>query len=75
MSKTESAIYHPPHEGLPYLAVVFMDDRILACQPASTAEEGNAMLASIMRDLPAIVAQANRDQDTTEEDERNAQRS
>ena len=73
MSKTESVIYHPPHEGLPYLAVVFMDDRLLACQPASTVEEGNAMLASIMRDLPAIVVQANRDQD--EEDERNAPRS
>jgi hypothetical protein len=73
MSKTEGVIYRPPHEGLPYLAVVFMDDRILACQPTSSPEEGEAILASIMRDLPAIVVQANRDQD--EEDERNAPRS
>jgi hypothetical protein len=63
VSNIASVIYHPPEDGLPFLAVVFMDNRILACQPASTVEEGNVMLTSIMRDLPAIVAQANQDQD------------
>jgi hypothetical protein len=63
VSKTAGAIYQPPQEGFPLLAVVFMDERILACQPATTIEEGNAMIDSIMRDLPAIVDRANRDQD------------
>lgn len=68
MSKTASAVYAPPQDGLPYLAVVFLDGRIAACQPASTKDEAQAMIASIENELPAIVAQANRDQDETDKE-------
>ncbi len=68
MSKTASAVYAPPQDGLPYLAVVFLDDRIAACQTASTRDEAQAMVTSIANELPGIVAQANRDQDDADKE-------
>jgi len=50
-------VYDPPRAGLPYLATLFADGHMLACEPVSSIDEGEAFLKSLFPKLPGIIDQ------------------
>jgi hypothetical protein len=50
------ALYSPPAEHLPYLAVVFEDQEMVACEAVMTKEEGVALLRLVEEHLDQFLA-------------------
>jgi len=65
---THAVVYRPPKDGCPYLAVIIVDGRVLACEPVASLAEGQAILDDTVRELPRIIEQAAREQESEEDD-------
>jgi hypothetical protein len=65
---THAAVYHPPKEGCPFLVVIIVDGRVLACEPVASLAEGQAILEQTVRELPRIIEQAEREQEDEKDD-------
>ncbi|BCG83366.1 MULTISPECIES: hypothetical protein [unclassified Mesorhizobium] len=63
MANATGIIYDPPRAGFPYLAAVFMDGKLLHCEPVASVAEGEAMLAEVMREMPEMVKKAQQGED------------
>jgi hypothetical protein len=59
----EAVVYYPPKQGCPYLAVVLVDGRVMACQPVRSLSEGEMVLAATMKELPRLIAEAKEETD------------
>jgi hypothetical protein len=59
----EALVYYPPKAGCPYLAVVLVDGRVVACEPVQSLTEGEMVLAATMKELPRLIAEAKEEAD------------
>jgi len=53
-----AVVYYPPTKGYPFLAVVMIGNRVLACEPVKSLVEGETVLKATMRELPRLIQQA-----------------
>lgn len=63
MTAFKAAVYSPPLDGLPYIAVVFdYNGEVLAARSVETQEEGQAFLERVIVQLHSrVAADRNRD--------------
>ena len=52
-SQVVGLVYDPPQEGFPHLTAMF----IVFCEPVKSIEEGEALLAGILPEIPAMIGQ------------------
>ena len=60
---TEAVVYYPPKQGCPYVAVVLVDARVIACEPVQSLTEGEMVLAATMKELPRLIAEVKEETD------------
>jgi hypothetical protein len=54
------AIYGPPSLGLPHLAVVIANGKIIACKAVASYAEGNSLLKDVKQSMPEFFEKAGR---------------
>jgi hypothetical protein len=59
VGKSKVMVYAPPTTGFPYLAVLFWrDGSVLRAEPCSSIEEGEKMIAAIVKGFEQIASAA-----------------
>jgi hypothetical protein len=51
MTKLVFAVYNPPSPELPHLAVVLVDDEVVAAEPVQSAEEAEELVQQLAKEL------------------------
>ena len=54
MARLSTAVYDPPGPGLPHVAVILMDGKVICAEAAKSVKEGDAILARLARGLTEI---------------------
>ena len=56
-SKVVGIVYDPPQEGFPHLTAIFIDGKMVVCEPVQSIEEGEALIADIVPEIPGLIEQ------------------
>jgi hypothetical protein len=54
MAMTIGVVYDPPDPGLPHIAVVVMDGKVICAEAVESVKEGDALLARLAKGLAEI---------------------
>jgi hypothetical protein len=55
MSKVRGAVYPPPIEGLPPVAVILYENEVIGARAVPSVEVGDAFLARMMQEFSGMV--------------------
>ena len=50
-------VYDPPQDGFPHLTAIFIDGKMVFCEPVQSFKEGEALLSGILPEIPAMIEQ------------------
>jgi hypothetical protein len=50
-------VYDRPQDGLPHLTAIFIDGKMVFCEPVPPFDEAEALLGGILPEIPAMVEQ------------------
>ena len=56
-SKIVGIVYDPPQKGFPHLAAIFVDGKMVVCEPVGSIEEAEAVIAGVAPEIPALIDQ------------------
>ena len=59
-SKIVATVYNPPRKGFPHLTAIFIDGKMVFCEPVRSIEEGEALIAGVLPEIPAMIEQVRR---------------
>jgi hypothetical protein len=54
MSEFTGAVYQPPGDEFPLLAVLFKDGKVVSWREVTSVEEGDALIAKAVATLPTL---------------------
>ena len=59
-SEVVATVYEPPRKGFPHLTAIFVDGHMVFCEPVRSTREGEALIAGILPEFPAMIEQVRR---------------
>lgn len=51
-------VYDPPRKGFPLLTAIFIDGKMVVSEPVRSIEEGEALIAVILPEIPDLMERA-----------------
>jgi hypothetical protein len=55
MAKVHGAIYSPPSEGLPPVAIILYENEVVGCRAVPSVAAGDVFLAKMMQEFSGMV--------------------
>jgi hypothetical protein len=55
MAKVRGAVYSPPSEGLPPVAIILYENEVVSCRAVPSIVAGDAFLAKMMQEFSGMV--------------------
>jgi len=53
-SNVVAIVYDPPQKGFPHLTTIFIDGKVVVCEPVASIEEGEAVIEGSLPEIPDL---------------------